>query len=224
MECVTTYMQRIVNHLDMLQQLLYFRSSGRVCISLTTMAKDLSGNTNRISGPGKAGGSGWRARFGRGFTEPTPADSGLVGHGADDYGHRDRLLKLAQREDALARGIDLIEWTFDPLQRKNAYFNLARLGAIVSSYIPNCYGWTSSLLHAGMPTDRWVAEWWLRSKRMEKRLNGGAIPTAGGDVRISIPVAISEIRKCDPTAAETIQAEFRRKIERDQRSAGSGGI
>jgi predicted GNAT superfamily acetyltransferase len=74
-----------------------------------------------------------------------------------------RLLKLAQRDDALSRGIDLIEWTFDPLQLKSAYFNLMRLGAIVRRYLPNFYGRTSSPLHGGLPTDRLVAEWWVRS-------------------------------------------------------------
>ena len=49
-------------------------------------------------------------------------------------------LKLRQREDALARGIDLIEWTFDPLEMKNAYFNIERLGAIVRRYVRNQYG------------------------------------------------------------------------------------
>ena len=83
-----------------------------------------------------------------------------------------RLLKLAQREDALQRGIDLIEWTFDPLQLKNAHFNIQRLGAIVRHYIPNLYGRTSSPLHAGLPTDRLVAEWWVRSRRVEDVLAG----------------------------------------------------
>ena len=80
-----------------------------------------------------------------------------------------RLLKLAQREDALARQINRIEWTFDPLQLKNASFNIARLGAIVRHYIPNLYGRTSSPLHAGLPTDRLVAEWWVRSSRVKER-------------------------------------------------------
>lgn len=69
-----------------------------------------------------------------------------------------RQLKLAQRDDALSRGVDLIEWTFDPLQLRNAYFNIARLGAIVREYLPNVYGSTSSPLHHGLPTDRLVAQ------------------------------------------------------------------
>ena len=63
-----------------------------------------------------------------------------------------RRLKLRQREDALARGIDLIEWTFDPLEIKNAYFNIERLGAIVRRYVRNQYGTTTSHLHGG-PAD-----------------------------------------------------------------------
>jgi predicted GNAT superfamily acetyltransferase len=77
-----------------------------------------------------------------------------------------RLLKTRQRDDALARGIDLIEWTFDPLEIKNAYFNIERLGAIVCRYVRNQYGTSSSHLHGGLPTDRLVAEWWLRKPRV----------------------------------------------------------
>lgn len=72
-----------------------------------------------------------------------------------------RMLKSAQREDALARGIPLVEWSFDPFDAKNAYFNLELLGAIVRTYVPNMYGLTASPLHAGLPTDRCIAEWWI---------------------------------------------------------------
>jgi predicted GNAT superfamily acetyltransferase len=83
-----------------------------------------------------------------------------------------RKLKLAQREDALARGISLVEWTFDPLQTKNAYFNICRLGAVARRYLTDVYGSTSSPLHAGLPTDRLVAEWDLRSQRVVGILAG----------------------------------------------------
>lgn len=72
-----------------------------------------------------------------------------------------RMLKLAQREDALARGISLIEWSFDPFEAKNAYFNLELLGAMVRRYVPNMYGITASPLHGDLPTDRCIAEWWI---------------------------------------------------------------
>src|SRR5207253_8130126 len=81
-----------------------------------------------------------------------------------------RRLKLFQREDALARGIELIEWTFDPLEIKNAHLNVERLGAIARRYNINQYGVTSSPLQGGLPTDRLVAEWWLKSRRVQALL------------------------------------------------------
>jgi predicted GNAT superfamily acetyltransferase len=74
-----------------------------------------------------------------------------------------RKLKLFQREEALARGISRMEWTFDPLEIKNAFLNLAKLGAVVRRYAPDFYGVTSSPLHGSVPTDRLCAEWWLDS-------------------------------------------------------------
>ena len=81
-----------------------------------------------------------------------------------------RRLKLAQRDDALARGFDLMEWTFDPLEIKNAHLNIVRLGAIARRYMPNFYGPSTSPLQGGLPTDRLVAEWWLRSARVRRTL------------------------------------------------------
>jgi len=72
-----------------------------------------------------------------------------------------QMLKRAQREDAMARGIPLIEWSFDPFEAKNAYFNLERLGAIVRNYVPNMYGIRMNPLDGGLPTDRCIAEWWI---------------------------------------------------------------
>jgi predicted GNAT superfamily acetyltransferase len=119
-----------------------------------------------------------------------------------------RQLKLAQRTDALARGIDLIEWTFDPLQVRNAYFNIVRLGAVVRTYIPNLYGNTSSPLHGGLPTDRLVAEWRLRSPRVVDCLEKNRIQKLGSH-RISMPADIREICKSDPERARQIQNQLR---------------
>jgi predicted GNAT superfamily acetyltransferase len=77
-----------------------------------------------------------------------------------------RMLKLFQRDEALSRSIRLICWTFDPLEFRNAYFNLNRLGAICRTYLPNFYGVTSSPLHRGLATDRLLAEWHLDSPRV----------------------------------------------------------
>lgn len=79
-------------------------------------------------------------------------------------------LKLAQREDALKMGIDLIEWTFDPLQALNAHLNFAKLGVVASEYEENVYGDSSSPLHRGSPTDRLIAEWHLTRPHVERRL------------------------------------------------------
>jgi predicted GNAT superfamily acetyltransferase len=116
-----------------------------------------------------------------------------------------RMLKLTQREDALKRGINLIEWTFDPLEIKNAFFNMERLGAIVRRYVPNQYGTTSSPLHGGLPTDRCIAEWWLSSPRVTTRMDGGYFPHYPAELRIAIPSDIATIRANDPARAREIQ-------------------
>ena len=85
-------------------------------------------------------------------------------------------LKLAQRDAALAAGITVIEWTFDPLQALNAYFNFARLGVVVVEYEENIYGESSSPLHRGSPTDRFVALWNLREPHVERRIASKGMP------------------------------------------------
>ena len=84
-------------------------------------------------------------------------------------------LKLAQRDRALAMGIDLIEWTYDPLQALNAHLNFARLGVVVEEYEENIYGESSSPLHRGSPTDRFVAEWKLTAPHVERRIAAGSL-------------------------------------------------
>ncbi len=93
-----------------------------------------------------------------------------------------RELKMLQRERTLAMGLDLIEWTYDPLQALNAHLNFTKLGVIVEEYEENVYGTSSSPLHAGNPTDRFVAEWWIRQPREER---GDAWATAETVNRVS---------------------------------------
>jgi predicted GNAT superfamily acetyltransferase len=81
------------------------------------------------------------------------------------------VLKCRQREEALSEGIDLIEWTFDPMQALNAHFNFTKLGVVVREYEENVYGYTSSPLHSGLPTDRFVAKWDLQSDRVKQRVD-----------------------------------------------------
>lgn len=116
-----------------------------------------------------------------------------------------RLIKLEQRKDAIARGIELIEWTFDPLEVKNAYFNMERLGAVVLRYLPNQYGTTTSPLHGGLPTDRLVAEWYVNSTRAEAIVEGKPFERPAVEARIPMPVNIAELRTSDPAAARAIQ-------------------
>ena len=91
-------------------------------------------------------------------------------------------LKLAQREATLAMGLDLVEWTYDPLQAANAHLNFAKLGVVVHEYEENIYGESSSPLHRGTPTDRFVAEWNLREPHVERRISshGGVLMRDAG--------------------------------------------
>ena len=125
-----------------------------------------------------------------------------------------RKLKLEQRKYAQKAGIDLIEWTFDPLEIKNAFFNIERLGAIVRRYVPNQYGTTSSHLHGGLPTDRLVPEWWIESPRVRSLLNKGSIDHLKVSSRISVPSHIAAIRNDDPSHAREIQEVMAGKFER----------
>ena len=116
-----------------------------------------------------------------------------------------RMLRLKQHEEALSRGIELVEWTFDPLQLKNAYFNIERLGAIARRYVLNQYGMTSSPLQAGLPTDRCVAEWWLASGRVQRALARRNVQLPPIEARIEVPANIDEIKKQDMALAREIQ-------------------
>jgi predicted GNAT superfamily acetyltransferase len=128
-----------------------------------------------------------------------------------------RRLKLRQRQEALERRIELIEWTFDPLELKNAFFNLERLGAVVRQYSENQYGVTASPLHGGLPTDRCIAEWWIDSQRTRAVLAGEMVARRVEE-RIVFPADIARIRSQDPGRAREIQKtngeKFQRAFER----------
>lgn len=110
-----------------------------------------------------------------------------------------RRLKMAQYDDAMARGFELMEWTFDPLEIKNAYLNIAKLGVICRRYEADFYGPSTSPLQGGLPTDRLYAEWWLRSPRVGRHLGGGEVGERGGAERIleriSVPRAVEEWKR-----------------------------
>ena len=122
-----------------------------------------------------------------------------------------RRLKLFQREEALSRGIDLIEWTFDPLEIKNAYFNIERLGAIARRYTINQYGITSSPLQGGLPTDRLVAEWWLKSPRVVSLVDGNVPAPFEVMKTIEVPAEIYQWKASPDTKACAIEVQERNR-------------
>lgn len=124
-------------------------------------------------------------------------------------------LKLEQRREALARGIRRMEWTFDPLEIRNAHLNIHKLGAVVRSYFVNFYGVSSSRLQGGLPTDRLIAEWYLDSDRVNQVLDGRYVPNHKIEERVLVPAAIYEW-KASPGGREqalAVQVENRRKFQ-----------
>lgn len=124
-----------------------------------------------------------------------------------------RRLKLFQREDALARGIELIEWTFDPLEIKNAYLNIEKLGAIARRYNINQYGITSSPLQGGLPSDRLIAEWWLKSRRVTTLLDAGKRPAFKLQAAIEVPARIYEWKATAETREKAKEVQERNREE-----------
>jgi len=121
-------------------------------------------------------------------------------------------LKLAQRDDALARGLDRMEWTFDPLEIKNAFLNIHKLGAVVRRYEENFYGASSSRLQGGLQTDRLVAEWWIDSPRViaaVERRGGEASEAAGLEIRVPANVYAWKANDAERHLAQAVQAENR---------------
>src|SRR5215472_7437130 len=119
-----------------------------------------------------------------------------------------RTLKLFQRDEALSRDIRLIEWTFDPLEMRNAHFNLNRLGAIARRYLANVYGITSSPLHRGLATDRLVAEWHLDSSGVLAALEN-QLPPPQHASRIEIPATLEEWKLDDLSRVREVQSRIR---------------
>jgi predicted GNAT superfamily acetyltransferase len=131
-----------------------------------------------------------------------------------------RRIKLFQREDAIRQGYELMEWTFDPLEIKNAYLNLERLGAIARRYNVNQYGITSSPLQGFLPTDRLVAEWWLTSKRVETLIATGKPPAFEEKLRIEVPAEIYTWKAVAETRDRAAQLQLRNREQFVQAFAG----
>jgi predicted GNAT superfamily acetyltransferase len=125
-----------------------------------------------------------------------------------------RKLKLFQRDDAVGRGIRLMEWTFDPLEIKNAFLNIHRLGVVVRSYTPNFYGVSSSRLQGGLPTDRLHAEWWMDSGRVKAILDGSPCVRPEVQETIVVPKEVYEWKTSGTgvSRAMAVQAENRQRF------------
>ena len=123
-----------------------------------------------------------------------------------------RMLKLFQRDEALGRGICRIEWTFDPLELKNAHFNLNRLGAICRQYIPNLYGVTTSPLHRGIATDRLLAEWHLDSARVVAAINNLGKEPLEAPATIELPSDLERWKQEDCAKVQGVQSRIRKEF------------
>ena len=99
-----------------------------------------------------------------------------------------RRLKLHQRDEVLARGVETVHWTFEPLESRNAYLNFAKLAVTVREYRRDLYGEPDSPLHQGLGTDRFVVDWAIDSDRVRARIAGTDRPPTAADVQ-ELPVA-----------------------------------
>ena len=108
-------------------------------------------------------------------------------------------LKLAQREHVLAQGIDLITWTFDPLETRNATLNFHKLGAICNTYLPNLYGEMRDGLNAGLPSDRFQVDWWIASERVAQRLQPPSNSPLGGGRAGAETLVLADISSALPS-------------------------
>jgi predicted GNAT superfamily acetyltransferase len=133
--------------------------------------------------------------------------------------HRNRglgtQLKWEQRREALSRGVRRMEWTFDPLEIKNAFINIHRLGVIAREYRVNFYGVSSSRLQGGLPTDRLLAEWELDSPRVEALLARRPAAARAIEIRIQVPASIDQWKASEAARerALAVQLENQEKFQ-----------
>ncbi|MDQ2745698.1 MAG: acetyltransferase, partial [Acidobacteriota bacterium] len=128
-------------------------------------------------------------------------------------------LKWAQREESLRRGVDFIKWTFQPVQSRNAFFNLEKLGAFVKHYEPNFYGTDYSTVggqtkNSGLDSDRLFAEWHLRSEKVEKLAQGEDFRESGAIIkRIELRFDWNELVKNDFSRAVAEQTRIKKEFQ-----------
>jgi predicted GNAT superfamily acetyltransferase len=153
-------------------------------------------------------------------------------------------LKRHQRDLLLRQGVPLVQWTFEPLESRNAHINLAHLGVVVREYVRDFYPGSASPLHGEIGTDRIIAEWPIASDRVARRLHGASAPPTLADVadtpvvnavrfdgdlprphapdlertephiRIAVPSRIQDLKQADPALARDWRAATRAAFER----------
>jgi predicted GNAT superfamily acetyltransferase len=133
-------------------------------------------------------------------------------------------LKRAQANDVRARGLNLITWTYDLLEARNARLNIGKLGAICRTYIRNCYGDMPDVLNRGLPSDRFEVEWWLdeRAEAQDMRVMAAGsmkIPVRRGRrdaslIEIDIPTDFQQLKRSDPNSAREVRMHTRDEFER----------
>ncbi len=136
----------------------------------------------------------------------------------EEYRNRSvgKAMKSHQRAWALGQGLDSIQWTFDPLMRRNARLNLLKLGAQAISYEVNMYGALGDLVNLDDPTDRLLLNWDLPSERAATALSTGLEPLDAADfpgaTLIEAPDDIAALRANDPTAARDARLRMREQM------------
>ncbi len=121
-------------------------------------------------------------------------------------------LKFAQRQRALTRGVALMVWTFDPLQSRNAYLNIVKLGGVVRQYKVDYYGnYSTSILHRGLDTDRLLIEWWVNSPQVSAIADNTGKPENPlvSTATIEVPFDIEQMKKHSLEEARKWQHKIR---------------
>ena len=125
-------------------------------------------------------------------------------------------LKLHQRAWCLDRGIDLVEWTFDPLVSRNAYFNLAKLGARVAEYLPDFYGSMTDTINRGDESDRILVHWSLAEPEVARACAGSpvraTVPAGAAASWVQVPRDVGALRLTDPEQARTWRTKVREQL------------
>ena len=124
-------------------------------------------------------------------------------------------LKRRQRRESLAQGLDLVKWAFDPLQTRNGRFNLEKLGVVVREYVVNLYPGSESRYNRSIGSDRFIAEWWIASRRVRERLAGrGKTKPARGGISVEVPDDIEALKRKSPAAARRWRLKTRKAFLR----------